>query len=125
MASTCRSNQSLTAWLLAQTSGPASSTPVTIKNQRPSGDTPEAITPQQKAHIGGNQVIGFNNSATTGQAGTDDGTGRVRDDMTKILRLTLASVNLNLHLLRLSTIVKTLAMQYPEGHTTDEVRHFR
>ena len=95
-----------------------------IRNQRPSGDTPEAITPQQKAHMGGNQVIGFSSSATTGHAGTDDGTGRVRDDMAMILGLTLVSVNLNLHLLRLSTIVKTLAMQYFEGHPPDEARLF-
>jgi hypothetical protein len=74
--------------------------------------------------MGGNHVIGFSSSATTGHAGTDEGTGRVRDDMKIILGLTPASVNLNLHLLRLSTIVKTLAMQYPEGHTTDEARHF-
>lgn len=85
MASTWRSNQSLTAWLLAQTSGPASRTPVTITSHRPSGDTPDAITPQQNAHIGGNHVIGFSNSATTGQEGTDEGEVKARVVMRKIL----------------------------------------
>ena len=69
MASTWRSNQSFTAWLVAHTSGPASSTPSTISGQRPASGTPEATTPQAKAHIGGNQVIGLSNSATADGAG--------------------------------------------------------
>lgn len=62
IASTCRSNQSLTAWLVAQTKGPANTTPRAISNQRPSGDAPEETAPQPNAHIGANQVIGFKSS---------------------------------------------------------------
>ena len=69
MASTWRSNQSLTAWLVAQTAGPASSTPASTRPRRPSSDCPEATTPHPKAHIGGNQVIGFSSSATAEGAG--------------------------------------------------------
>lgn len=61
-ASTCRSNQSLTAWLVAQTSGPARTTPSTISSQRPSGEAPDETAPQAKAHIGANQVMGLSNS---------------------------------------------------------------
>jgi hypothetical protein len=35
----------------------------------PSGDTPEEIAPQANAHMGGNQVIGFSNSATVDKDG--------------------------------------------------------
>jgi hypothetical protein len=66
-------------------------------SQRPSGETPEAITPQQNAHMGGNQVMGLSNSATTGHAGTADDESRTLADMRVILGLTLVSVNLNLH----------------------------
>jgi hypothetical protein len=71
MASTWRSNQSLTAWLVAHTSGPASATPAVINSHLPSGATPEATTPQENAHIGGNHVIGFRSSATAPGAGSD------------------------------------------------------
>ena len=70
MASTWRSYQSFTAWLVAHTSGPASATPTTASNQRPSMDTPEATTPQANAHMGGNQVMGLNNSVTADRAGS-------------------------------------------------------
>ena len=73
IASTWRSNQSFTAWLVAQTSGPASSTPVATIAQRPSSGTPEETTPQPKAHIGGNQVIGLSSSATADGAGCERG----------------------------------------------------
>ena len=43
--------------------------PTTMIHQRPSAETPEATTPQAKAHIGGNQVIGFRSSATADSAG--------------------------------------------------------
>jgi hypothetical protein len=69
MASTSRSNQSFTAWLVAQTSGPASSTPTITSSHWPEGDTPDATTPHEKAHIGGNHVIGLSSSATAGSAG--------------------------------------------------------
>src|SRR5262245_32281836 len=69
IASTSRSNQSLTAWLVAHTAGPASSTPSSTTGQRPSSGAPEATTPQPKAHIGGNQVIGFRSSAIADGAG--------------------------------------------------------
>jgi len=64
MASTCRSYQSLTAWLVAQTSGPANRTPAAITNQRPSIGIPAEIAPQANAHIGANHVIGFNSWRT-------------------------------------------------------------
>jgi hypothetical protein len=38
--------------------------------QRPSIDTPEATTPQAKAHMGGNQVMGLNSSVTADRAGS-------------------------------------------------------
>ena len=113
IASTCRSNQSLAAWLVAHTKGPASAIPMAARAHLSCKGTPEATTPQAKAHIGGNQVIGFSNSATTGHAGTEEGTVRAREVMRKILRLTLHSVNLNLHLLRPSTIPQTVAVPYP------------
>jgi hypothetical protein len=64
IASTCRSNQSFTAWLVPQTSGPASSTPISICGQRSATGTPADTIPQPKAHIGANQVIGFSSSRT-------------------------------------------------------------
>src|SRR5664279_2501035 len=88
MASTWRSNQSFTAWLLAQTMGPARAMPTTMIHQRPSAETPEATTPQAKAHIGGNQVIGFSSSATA------DSAGRA---MSGILAPDTWNVNRNLH----------------------------
>jgi hypothetical protein len=84
MASTWRSNQSLAAWLVAHTSGPASNTPTAIISQRWSGATPEATTPQAKAHIGGNQVMGLSSSATADGAGSD---------MAMILHATRHNVN--------------------------------
>src|SRR6478672_223331 len=65
MASTCRSYQSFTAWLVPHTIGPASSTPATISGQRCPGEMPDETMPHPNAHIGGNQVIGFNSSRTT------------------------------------------------------------
>src|SRR5450631_354891 len=65
MASTCRSYQSFTAWLVPQTIGPARRTPATISGQRCPGETPDETIPQPSAHIGGNQVMGFNSSRTT------------------------------------------------------------
>ena len=64
MASTWRSNQSLTAWLVAQTKGPAKAMPTTASSHLFSIGRPEATMPQAKAHIGGNQVIGLNSSVT-------------------------------------------------------------
>src|SRR4249920_1690326 len=57
MASTCRSYQSFTAWLVPHTIGPASSTPAAISGQRCPGETPDETIPHPSAHIGGNQVI--------------------------------------------------------------------
>jgi hypothetical protein len=42
-----------------------------IRGHRPSGDTPEATTPHENAHIGGNQVIGFSSSVTLEKEGRD------------------------------------------------------
>jgi hypothetical protein len=69
MASTCRSNQSLTAWLLAQSKGPHNTTPAAMTGQCPASATPDETTPHPNAHIGGNQVIGLSNSSTTPGAG--------------------------------------------------------
>src|SRR4051794_32722125 len=56
IASTSRSYQSLAAWLVAHTSGPASATPVRIAGHRPPTGTPDETTPQPNAHIGANQL---------------------------------------------------------------------
>ena len=69
MASTWRSYQSLTAWLMAQTSGPARMMPTMAITAFSSSGAPEARTPQAKAHMGGNQVMGFSNSRTAAGAG--------------------------------------------------------
>src|SRR5512147_1215619 len=87
IASTWRSNQSLTAWLVAQTIGPASSTPTATSAQRSAQLWPEATAPQANAHMGGNQVMGLSSSATA------DGAGRA---MQLILGMTHWSVNRDL-----------------------------
>jgi hypothetical protein len=43
--------------------------PTPISSHCPSSVTPDATTPQANAHIGGNQVIGFSNSATAERDG--------------------------------------------------------
>ena len=58
MASTWRSNQSFTAWLVPQTIGRPARTPPATTAQLPVDGTPEETTPQPNAHIGANQVIG-------------------------------------------------------------------
>ena len=45
MASTSRSNQSLTAWLVAQIAGPASTTPASASGQREDSGAPDDTTP--------------------------------------------------------------------------------
>jgi hypothetical protein len=52
-----------------QTSGPQSATPSRISSQRPSNGVPAETMPQPKAHIGANQVIGFNSSRTAAALG--------------------------------------------------------
>jgi hypothetical protein len=69
MASTWRSYQSLHAWLVPQTSGPASSTAPTIDGQFWTIGTPEEITPQASAHMGANQVTGFSSWSTAAGVG--------------------------------------------------------
>jgi hypothetical protein len=64
MASTSRSYQSFTAWLVPHTMGPASATPARINIQWPCAGTPEEITPQTNAHMAANHVMGLSNSAT-------------------------------------------------------------
>ena len=49
--------------------------PVTISGQRPAGEMPDATTPQPKAHIGGNHVMGFSSCAIA------DGAGHARTGM--------------------------------------------
>ena len=79
IASTWRSYQSLAAWLVAHTIGPASSHAGRIAGHRcPRPATPDETTPQPNAHIGANQVIGFRSSRTA------PGAGRVRPPMVRI-----------------------------------------
>jgi hypothetical protein len=59
----------LTAWLVAHTIGPANTMPVMMIGHWPSAATPEEIAPQANAHMGGNQVMGFSNSATAEKEG--------------------------------------------------------
>ena len=49
--------------------GPANKTPQTIKPQWPAKASPEDTTPQAKAHMGGNQVMGLSSSATVDRDG--------------------------------------------------------
>ena len=69
IASTSRSCQSLIAWLIAQTSGPASTIPSAATCQCARIGTPDDTTPQANAHIGGNQVTGLSSSRTAAGAG--------------------------------------------------------
>jgi hypothetical protein len=69
IVSTCLSHQSLAAWLIPQTTGPATITPSISKSKFSVTETPEEITPQAKAHIGGNHVIGLRSSRTTKKFG--------------------------------------------------------
>ncbi len=54
---------------MPHTTGPASSTPITISGQCSPSDCPDETTPHMKAHIGGNQVMGFSSSSTVAGAG--------------------------------------------------------
>jgi hypothetical protein len=69
MASTWRSYQSLTAWLVAQISGPAKTTPLNRRCHRAWIDTPDETTPHMNAHMGANHVIGLKSSRTARGAG--------------------------------------------------------
>ena len=62
--STSRSNQSLIACDAPHISGPASTMPSSATGQARRSGTPDETTPQPKAHIGANQVIGFSSSTT-------------------------------------------------------------
>ncbi len=62
IASTWRSYQSFTAWLVPVTSGPHSATPAATSSQRPCSGAPAETMPQPNAHIGANQVIGLSSS---------------------------------------------------------------
>src|SRR5579875_2139179 len=66
IASTWRSNQSFTAWLVPQTSGPESRMPPATSAQRPPTGALADTTPQPNAHIGANQVTGLSSSSTAG-----------------------------------------------------------
>jgi hypothetical protein len=59
----------LTACEVAQTRGPARITPAAITGHCPLGDDPDETTPQVKAHIGANHVIGFRSSTRALGAG--------------------------------------------------------
>ena len=69
MASTSRSYQSLMAWLMAHTSGPAKIMPVKAVYQFVENGNAGGTTPQAKAHMGGNHVIGFSSSRMADGAG--------------------------------------------------------
>ena len=73
IASTPRSNQSFTAWLVPHTSGPVSAMPSSRNGQCAPKGTPAETVPHRNAQIGGNQVIGFNSSITS--RGRGSGTG--------------------------------------------------
>ena len=77
IASTWRSNQSFTAWLVPHTSGPVSTTPAIRNGQRCATGTPDDTTPHIKAHIGGNQVTGLSSSSTSRGCGSGVGLGEV------------------------------------------------
>jgi hypothetical protein len=47
--------------------------PPATNHQRPSSPAPDETAPHMKAHIGGNQVIGFNSSSTSVGLGRDFG----------------------------------------------------
>ena len=64
MASTSRSYQSLTAWLVAQIRGPARAIPATTTVQCAGAKSPLETTPQPNAHMGANHVIGLSSSRT-------------------------------------------------------------
>ena len=55
---------------MPQTKGPASNTPMTITSQRSSAGAVLDTTPHAKAHMGANQVMGFNSSRTALGAGS-------------------------------------------------------
>ena len=55
--------------------------PAAISGQRRASGTPDETTPQAKAHIGGNQVIGFSNSTTADGAGYD----KALDDAAEVM----------------------------------------
>ena len=73
IVSTCLSHQSLAAWLIPQTTGPATIIPSISKSKFSITETPDDITPQAKAHIGGNHVIGLRSSRTTRKFGYVEG----------------------------------------------------
>jgi hypothetical protein len=66
---------------VAHTKGPANSTPTATSHSLPESGTPEATTPQENAHIGGNQVMGLNSSVTADNWGRDMA-AHIADDMT-------------------------------------------
>jgi hypothetical protein len=49
--------------------GPANTMPVMMIGHCSSAATPDEIAPQANAHMGGNQVMGFSNSATAEKEG--------------------------------------------------------
>ena len=72
MASTWRSNQSLIAWLVPQTIGPARTTPAESAANVQDKPNPDETTPHPKAHIGANQVIGCRISKAAETDGRDN-----------------------------------------------------
>ena len=77
--------------------GPAKTMPTRTSIQRSENGMPEATTPQPKAHIGGNHVMGLSNSATVASEGREGLERRSAEDMLCILMMTLQSVNSDLH----------------------------
>ena len=75
MASTSRSYQSLTTWLVAHTKGPVRITPAMSRSQCSAMLTPEDTTPHVKAHMGGNHVMGCSTSSIAFGCGRADAAG--------------------------------------------------
>jgi hypothetical protein len=83
MASTCRSNQSFAAWLVAQSKGPARTAPASASGQVSRIDCPDDTTPHMNAHMGANQVTGFKSVSTASSDGACD---RAEGGETKTIR---------------------------------------
>jgi hypothetical protein len=84
IASTKRSHQSLIIWLVPHTNGPVSNSPAAKKIQFWDRDAPDEITPQPKAHMGGNHVMGLDRATMSRSAGArTDSDAKIPSDMRK------------------------------------------
>ena len=104
---------------MAHTKGPASTTPNKASGQFSAKPAWAEATPQPKAHMGGNQVMGFNNSRTAD--GFSRGAGAVAAVATG------AAIALPLSLLTAigAQITKAVAMQFHVKTLPTQPEHFR